>query len=129
MLQTLKTLAITVLSIFLPIQPLIVAAFVLITADLVVGILAARKEGIPITSSGIKRTVGKILLYELAIIISFIAEKYLLSDLMPVSKLVAGFIGATELKSILENIDILNGSSLFKTLVNKVVQKQDTKLD
>jgi hypothetical protein len=124
----LKTLFLVVISLFAPIQSIIIAALVLTSVDMITGILAARKQGIPITSSAMKRTVGKIFLYELAIMISFIAEKYLLQGIMPVSKLVAGFIGATELKSVLENLDIINGSSLFASLVSKLAQSENRKL-
>jgi len=127
-MQFLKTLGIVTLSILAPIQSLIVASFALIGVDFITGIMAAVKQKTPITSSEMKRTVGKIFLYELAIIISFVAEKYLLGGIMPVSKLVAGFIGATELKSVLENIDILNGQSLFTSLVTKLAQAESNKL-
>ncbi len=127
-MQHLKTFSLVILSIFAPIHSIIIAAFALITIDFVTGIMAAMKQKLPITSSEMKRTVGKLFLYELAIIMSFIAEKYLLGDTMPVSKLVAGFIGATELKSVLENIDIMNGQSLFGAMVAKLAQTQADKL-
>ncbi len=121
----LRSLLIAVLAVFAPIKPMLIATFVLATVDLITGILAARKQGETITSGGLKRTVGKIFLYEAAILMSYVAETYLLGGIMPVTKLVAGMIGATELKSILENLDIINGSSLFTTLVSKLVNSEN----
>jgi len=124
----LRSLLLAVLAVFAPIKPMILATFVLASVDLVVGILAARKQGHQITSSGLKRTVGKIFLYEAAILMSFVAETYLLGNVMPVTKLVAGMIGATELKSVLENLDIINGSSLFTAMVSKLVNSENNKV-
>jgi hypothetical protein len=123
----LKSLALAVIAVFMPIQPMLVAAFALASVDLVLGILSAKNQKQAITSQGLKRTVAKIFLYELAILMSYVAEHYLLNGLMPVTKLVAGFIGAVELKSILENLDILNGSPIFAAAINKLSDAENHK--
>lgn len=109
-----------VLSVFAPIKTAVIAALILVIADLITGLLAAHKQGIPITSSGIKRTVGKIALYEVAIILGFLAETYLTSSILPVCKLVTSVVGLTELKSILENMDIIYGGDLWQDLISKI---------
>ncbi len=127
-MSSLRALAISLLAVFAPIQPMLIAAFALAGVDLMLGILAARKQGKLITSSGLKRTIGKIFLYEVALLMGFVAQKYLLSDIMPATKIIAGFIGATELKSILENLDIINGAPMFSTIVTKLVQAEEDKV-
>lgn len=112
-------------ALFAPIQATLIVAMSLVVVDLITGILAAHKRKEPITSSGIKRTVGKIVLYELAICLAFVCQQYLTGDLFPASKLVTAIVGMTELKSVLENIDTIAGTSMFKTILNKLTKSQE----
>ncbi len=95
--------------------------------DLTLGVLAARKRDEPISSAALRRTVSKALIYQLAIISGFIVEHYLVGDSIPIVKLVAGAIGLTELKSIFENADEINGGSLLKSIINKIGSDNDVK--
>lgn len=126
-MKLLETLLLSILAVFAPIKGVIITAMVLILADLITGILAARKKGESITSAGLRRTVTKVAVYLAAICLGFLVEKYMLSDLLPVSKIVSALIGAVEAKSIFENLDVLNGSSIFKSLIEKLGSINDTK--
>ena len=121
-MKHLEAIAVVLIAIFAPIKAALIVALSLIVVDLITGVLAARKRGEPITSSGIKRTVGKVLLYELAIALAFLCQQYLTGDIFPASKLVTALVGMTELKSILENLDCLLGTSMFQTILSKIVQ-------
>lgn len=112
------------IALFAPVKAALITTIVLIFVDLIAGLLAARKSGQAITSSGIKRTVGKVVLYELAICIGHLVQTYLTGDVLPASKMVTALIGMVELKSILENLDTINGTPVFKALVERVVQSQ-----
>ena len=108
-----------------PIHSVLVATGVLIFADLVVGIWAAKKKKRKITSAGIRRTVVKVLVYQIAIITGFVLEAWLLSDLIPVSKIVAGTVGLVEVKSIFENLNIINGKPVLKGIVDRLKSAND----
>lgn len=127
-MKWLESLFIATVAIFAPIQTALITVFVLTIADLVLGVMAARKQGKPITSSGLKNTVGKIFLYEIALCLAFLVQQYLTGDIFPAAKLISALIGVVELKSILENMDIINGSSIFKTIITKLLQKQESDL-
>ncbi len=114
------------LAIFAPIQASVFAVGALIFADLIIGVLAARKRGESITSAGLRRTITKMFAYESALILGFVVEKYLAADVIPIAKLVAGMIGVTELKSVFENLDVISGNSIFKSLIQKLGSKNDT---
>lgn len=125
-----EALLATILAVFAPIKALIAVALILIGADLVSGILAALKKKQPITSAGLRRTVTKLMVYLAAICLGYLVEHYMVSDYLPISKMISGVISLVELKSILENLDVLNGSSLFKTVIEKLgsvndIDKQD----
>lgn len=121
-------LAVSVVSVFIPIKPILITVGVLIFADLVMGVLAARKRTEPITSAALRRTVSKMFIYQATICLGFLCEAYLIGGLIPISKLIAGAIGLVETKSILESADELNGSSIFKALVAKLGSQNDIKL-
>lgn len=122
-----KSIILALVAVFAPIQGIIITALVLILADLILGMIAAHKRQEPITSAGIRRTVSKILVYEGAILLGHIGEVYMLDGIIPVVKIVAAIIGAVELKSILESLDDINGSSLFKDIVSKLGSTNDKK--
>jgi len=127
-MKYIKLLGLSILGIFAPIKPMLLAAFSLAILDLILGIMAAKKQGQRITSAGLKRTVGKIFLYELAIMVSYVGETYLLNDWLPISRIMCAFIGSVELKSIFENLDIINGSPIFATIISKLVSSEEKKL-
>lgn len=103
-----------------PIRPALTTVVLLPVVDLVLALLVAYRNKQPITSAGLKRTVAKILMYEVAVIAAFLTETYLTGDLVSCCKYVTALIGITELKSLLEHLDELFGGSFFKVLINKL---------
>lgn len=107
-------------SIFAPIQSVLLVTLVLISADLLTGMYAAYKRGEAIQSSAIRRTVSKVLIYEIAIALAFLAEHYLMGDTLPAAKLIASMVGMVELKSVLENLNSISGTDLLKSVIEKL---------
>lgn len=120
-----KALGVSVLAVFAPIESMLISVGVLIVADLAFGLIASYKLSKPITSSGIRRTVTKSFIYLSVVCLGYVAEHYLIGDLLPVCKIIAGMIGVVEMKSILENADIINGGSVFKAVVAKLGSEND----
>lgn len=106
-----------------PAKAMLSTALMLVLVDLITGIMAARKRGDPITSAGLQRTVVKAFIYEIAIILGFLTEVYLLDHSMPVSNIIAGLVGLTELKSCLENLDAVGGGGVLKQVIDKLGSK------
>ncbi len=120
-------LCLATVAVFAPIQGIITTVLVLIILDMILGVLAAKKRGEKISSAGLRRTVSKFFIYEMAILAGFLIEIYLIGGMLPVSKLIAGIIGVVELKSLLESLDQLNGSSLFADLIKRIGSSNDVK--
>lgn len=120
MIQSLKTLSLALVAVFAPAKAVLITVMVMTMADLVSGLLASKKQQIPITSFGLKRTVLKVLVYEVATLLAFLVGMYLVPEELPIMKMVTGLIGITELKSILENLDIIAGGSFFRSLTDKL---------
>ncbi len=115
-----ETLALSLLAVFTPIRPLMLVTGVLVLADMITGIMAARKSRQPITSSGLKQSVKKLLMYEVALCLSYLVHKYMIGDLLPAEKIIAAMVALTELKSIMENFSIIDASPVFSNLIGKI---------
>lgn len=105
--------------VLLPIRPALIAVSALVIADFITGLWASKKEGKPITSSGLRRTVVKGLAYQSAIIVAFVLETYLL-DGLPVIKAVTALIGITEAKSFFENVKRITGIDFWSHILSKL---------
>lgn len=94
----------------------LVAIFLLIMADFVFGIAAARKSGEPVRSAKLRRTAIKVAVYYALIACAHVTEYALPSYMGFLDESVLGFLAATELLSILENVGKL-GYVVPKNLV------------
>ncbi len=120
-----KAILLSAFAILAPVHTVMAVAGALIIGDLVLGIAAAVKRKEPITSAALRRTVTKMFVYQMAIITSFLAEHYLLSDTLPIVKLAAAAIALVEMKSILENLNEVNGSPIFASIISSLGSKND----
>lgn len=120
MIKHLNALAISILAILAPIKMVIIMTLVLVVVDLITGVIAAVKRKEPITSAGFRRTTVKILVYELVVILGFLAETYLTGSVIAISKIISSFIGLTELTSIAENLSDITGQPILKILLSKL---------
>lgn len=125
-MKLLQVLFISLLAILAPIQAMAIAAVSLCVLDLPLGIIAAKKRGEKITSAGLKRTIVKVFVYEMALILGLIVQKYMLSDTIPLINLISTLIGCTELKSALENLEDISGQPFLKQLIDLLNKKQDS---
>jgi uncharacterized membrane protein len=127
MKQWFSKVALVVFAALAPIHAVIVSVGVLVMGDLVTGVWAAYKRGEEIKSSGLRRTLSKLVVYNIAIISGFMVQQYMIEDLVPIVKIIAGVIGLVELKSILENANKITGVDLFKEVIARLGSKNDTK--
>lgn len=124
-MKFLEAMLAAILAVFAPIKMILITTLVLVFADLFTGMIAAYKRGELLKSSAMRRTITKILVYLSAVCLGFLVETYMLEGYLALSKIVAGLIGVVELKSILENLDSINGSPLFKSLIKKLGSVND----
>jgi DNA integrity scanning protein DisA with diadenylate cyclase activity len=103
---------------FAPITWSIVGIGVLVFADVFTGIAAAKNRGERIHSKGMSRTIGKMLYYTIAIVLSRVMELTFISWL-PIAQLTSGYIAVVEFKSNLENIAQITGVDVWNHLKDK----------
>lgn len=117
--------AISAWAVFTPIKAVMATTGALILVDLITGVWAAIKRKEAVTSKGISRTVAKLFLYECGLCVSYLVHQFMTGDLFPADKLLAGLIGIVELKSILENMNAINGTPVFAQIINKAISAQE----
>ena len=99
---------------FAPISDFIFVIALLMVADLITGIQAAKKRGEAITSNGFRRTAVKILVYGLLIVICEKIKMTFFAELdLKVAYGVSLFIVWIELKSLSENIYTITGVNVW----------------
>jgi hypothetical protein len=113
------------LAVFLPIKELMLTIGFLVAADLVVGVWKAIKTGQRIRSRRMSDTVTKLLLYQLAIMSGFLIETFIISELIPITKLIATVIAIIEFKSIVESIEAVTGKDLWSKIKTIIGRKSE----
>lgn len=108
-----------------PIQMVLVTVGVLVLVDLITGIWAAIKKSQRVSSAAMRRTVSKMLIYQIAVITGYLLGHYILDDIIPIAKIVAGVIGMVEFKSILENSSIIVGEDIVSLIMSKLGSNND----
>lgn len=111
---------IATVSVFAPIKATLITVMVLSVVDLIAGIQASKKRRRKITSTGLKRTIVKVAVYELVVLLGFLTEQYMTGETIPIVKVITGYIGLTELVSIMENIEIVTGVPVIKAITKKI---------
>jgi hypothetical protein len=113
------------LAVFLPIKELMLTIGFLVAADMVVGIWKALKLKQRIRSRRMSDTVTKLLLYQIAIMSGFLIETFIISELIPITKLVATVIAVIEFKSIIESIESVTGKDLWSKIKTIIGRKSE----
>lgn len=116
----LKVAAIAIVGVLAPVKTMVVTSATLVIMDMFTGILASYKLKQPITSAGIRRTVSKLIIYTVAILIAFLAQTYLLENEIPACNWITGMIGLTELMSCLENLNTISGTNLLQSVIDRL---------
>jgi len=113
------------LAVFLPIKELMLTIGFLVGADLVVGVWKAIKTNQRIRSRRMSDTITKLLLYQLAIMSGFLIETFIISELIPITKLIATVIAIIEFKSIIESIEAVTGKDLWSKIKTIIGRKSE----
>lgn len=128
-------LATSFLAVLSPVKPMIYVALLAIVLDTSFGIWRSVKKGgwKAIRSRRLSHVVSKSLLYCGAILFIFLVEKYIASDLLAhfiavdlvMTKIVAFFCVAVEIKSINESYESVTGKNLLKSLREFVTRAKE----
>lgn len=110
-------------ALFTPLVTILGSTTLLVICDLITGVLKAKKQGEEVTSHGIKKTAVKLGVYLIVIVLSSVTETYLTNGQVPVLNVVTSIIGITELKSCVENLNIITGGTIVDTIMRAISQR------
>jgi uncharacterized membrane protein len=115
------------MSFIAPVQPFLIMAFALIVCDLITGISAAKRRKDVISSKGIGRSIEKMVMYIIAILLSELFRVTFLTEVafgmveqFPIVYIVSITISIRELKSNFENIQVVTGTTLWGSIKDKL---------
>ncbi|MCX7727825.1 MAG: phage holin family protein, partial [Chitinispirillaceae bacterium] len=111
-----------IISLLAPIKGILITTSLLIFADTITGILAAYKRNEEINSTGFKKTIIKLFLYNLVIVLAFLIEKFIFDEFIPFVKIGAMVIALTEFKSVLENFEDITGIKM--TQIKQLIEQK-----
>ena len=107
-----------------PLWVLMLWFFIFISCDFITGISASIKERKPVTSNAMSRTIKKLLMYTMVIVLVHAIDKDMLVMVdLGLAKICATIICGIELFSILENCYRLTGNYVFKVLTLAALKK------
>ena len=122
-----KVWAYTIMSVVSFLEPLWVLLlwfFIFIACDFITGISASIKERQIITSNKMSRSIKKLLMYSMAIVLVHAIDKDMLTFVdLGLAKICATIICGIELYSIFENCYRLTGNEVFRLLTRFTMKK------
>lgn len=115
MVEYIKSLLFSLVILISPIKEAIFAISFLVSADLIMGIIASYKIEEKFSFKKIESTLIKVVAYNLLLLVSFVSEEYLMSY-VPVIKICLSFLCIAELTSIGRNFQKITGLSFIAYL-------------
>jgi hypothetical protein len=111
---------------FLPISGILFLIGFAILVDTITGIWKAKKLKIKITSRGLSAIVSKLFLYEVAVILTYLIDKFILNDIilqffsvpLMLTKILSLVLVSIEAISISENYKAVKGIDIWSALRN-----------
>jgi hypothetical protein len=122
---------------FLPISGILFLIGFAIVIDTLTGIWKAKKLKIKITSRGLSAIISKLMLYEVAVILFYLIDRFILNDIiltffsvpLMLTKILALVLVSIEVMSISENYKAVKGIDLWQAMKLLFARARDIKQD
>lgn len=122
---------------FLPITGILFLIGFAIVIDTITGVWKSKKLNIPITSRKLSAIISKLMLYEVAVILFYLIDRFILNDIiltffsvpLMLTKILALVLCSIETLSISENIKAVKGIDLWQAMKLLFARARDIKQD
>ena len=122
---------------FLPITGILFLIGFSIVIDTITGIWKSKKLNIPITSRKLSAIISKLMLYEVAVILFYLIDRFILNDIiltffsvpLMLTKILALVLVSIETISISENYKAVKGIDLWQAMKLLFARARDIKQD
>lgn len=113
-----------VIGFFEPLWVLMLWFFIFIACDTITGVCAAIKERQIITSNKLQRTIKKLMMYSMTVVLVHAIDTYMMTIVdLGLARICATIICGVELYSIFENCYRITGNKVFKILTQWTLKK------
>ena len=122
---------------FLPITGILFLIGFSIVIDTITGIWKSKKLGVPITSRKLSAIISKLMLYEIAVILFYLIDRFILNDIiltffsvpLMLTKILSLVLVSIEVISISENYKAVKGIDLWQAMKLLFARARDIKQD
>ena len=122
---------------FLPITGILFLIGFAIVIDTITGIWKSKKLNIPITSRRLSAIISKLMLYEIAVILFYLIDRFILNDIiltffsvpLMLTKILSLVLVSIEVISISENYKAVKGIDLWQAMKLLFARARDIKQD
>ena len=122
---------------FLPITGILFLIGFAIVVDTITGIWKSKKLGVPITSRKLSAIISKLMLYEVAVILFYLIDRFILNDIiltffsvpLMLTKILSLVLVSIEVISISENYKAVKGIDLWQAMKLLFARARDIKQD
>ena len=122
---------------FLPISGILFLIGFAIVIDTITGVWKAKKLGMPITSRKLSAIISKLMLYEIAVILFYLIDRFILNDIiltffsvpLMLTKILSLVLVSIEVMSISENYKAVKGIDLWQAMKLLFARARDIKQD
>ena len=122
---------------FLPITGILFLIGFAIVVDTIKGIWKSKKLNIPITSRRLSAIISKLMLYEIAVILFYLIDRFILNDIiltffsvpLMLTKILSLVLVSIEVMSISENYKAVKGIDLWQAMKLLFARARDIKQD
>jgi hypothetical protein len=122
---------------FLPISGILFLIGFAIVVDTVTGIWKSKKLGVPITSRKLSAIISKLMLYEIAVILFYLIDRFILNYIiltffsvpLMLTKILSLVLVSIEVMSISENYKAVKGIDLWQAMKLLFARARDIKQD
>ena len=118
----LKKTLMALIAYFASISTMIYIVLIFVLIDFLTGMYASYRTKTPIISSKLRRTIEKLVFYTVSIMIAHMFQHHFM-NWFNLTQIVAGFIAATELLSIYENIRKVTKLDVFKRIIDTIKEQ------
>jgi hypothetical protein len=104
----------------LPTYEMIALTFFLLLADMVTGIWKSLKTDVPVTAAKMNLTVEKMLAYMIGILCAYGVQHHITNDLVKVMLIFTSVISFKELKSVIENVEVITDTKIWSYISDQI---------
>lgn len=117
MRETMVKIGLAAIAYLSPLYEMFIVLMLFVLADLITGIVASNRRGIPRSSRRLRKSAAKLVNYIFAVVLAYAAERAFKVEWFVAHRAIGAFVCAVEFLSILENMAVITAHPVFLALI------------